>query len=527
MAVLLQESLADATCFDQHNDFIPQFSPDGLQTSFDNIGHNKESLYNRTRSGTTFLTSAFSPTDSDPEASQSCFQSIDDIPPLSPKQECLASISNAHSDEYRVERNLSQQDPFEWFQALDSSGVTCPGIDITSQPVDDFMDLSPSEYSFPWSDGQFDIPGSVFPPTTNPNTDYRSPDMTDCSTPSASSFCPNSPQSVETPTSDFKTDNQRWHATQSRLRAADQSFLYGVLTTKIFCRPSCASRRPSRRHVRFFTFPGAIEAAEQANFRPCKRCHPELLGTTNTAVLGICQVLRNIIAEANKQGTTKGNKNAFKLETLAQSAGLSTFHFHRLFKATTQVTPGDFISACRALAFQDALGRDGDDINATSRTAAQVDLTTSPSSSSSWTPRTALKALGNLSPTSYTKGAPSTPISHCSASTPCGRTCIAFSSSPANSKEPNNLNIHAVLIGPDAETRIRTRFPASTLSETHSWALGDCVRGLEEEVRDRDTEVADDVLLGLWRARVWLRLGEFLEGEGVEENNIGCDVNGN
>lgn len=502
MAVLLQESLTDATCFDLQDDFVQSFRPDRLQTSFDSMEHNTVEWYERTWSGKDLLASAFSPLDADPKAPQSCFQPIDNVLGLSPEQRLPPSSHIPHIDDYNVEYNPSQQDPFEWCQTFDSSGDTCSGADITSQLMDDFVDSLPSEYSFPWDDSQHDIPSSMMPPSANPITDYHTPDMTDCSTPKSSSTCQNSPPSGETSTSDFKTDSQRWHATQSRLRAADQSFLYGVLTTKIFCRPSCASRRPSRRHVRFFPFPRAIEAAEQANFRPCKRCHPELLGTTNTAVLGICQVLRNIIAEANKQGSTEDNKNAFKLETLAQSAGLSTFHFHRLFKATTQVTPGDFISACRALALQDALGKDGENINATSKIVDQVDMITSPSSS--WSPRTARKALGNLSPISYAQGAPSTTISHSCVETPCGRVCIAFSAS----KLPN-LNIHAVLIGPDAETRIRLRFPDSTVSETHSSALENCVSGLEEEVRDRDTELADDVLLALWRARVWLRLGQL------------------
>ena len=482
MAVFLRESLVDATCFDQHDDFLQKFSPDVLPNSFDSMED--------------FLATAFSRTDSDPEASQSCFQSIDNIPRLSSEQEFLPSIFNPHAGDFHVECNLSQQDPFEWCQALDSSGYTCSDVDITSQPIDDFVDLLPSEYSFPWDDGHFDTSSTIISPSADPITDYRTPDMTDCSTPISSTICQNNPPSGETSTSDFKTDTQRWHATQSRLRAADQSFLYGVLTTKIFCRPSCASRRPSRRHVRFFPFPGAIEAAEQASFRPCKRCNPELLGTTNTGVLGICEVLRNIIAEANKQGSTK-DKNAFKLEALAQSAGLSTFHFHRLFKATTQVTPGDFISACRALALQDALGKDGDVGNA-SKTVDQVDLITS--SSSSWSPRTARKALGGLSPTAYAKGAPSTNIEYCCVGTPCGRICVAFSN-----LEGPELKVHAVLIGPDAETRTRLRFPHSTVSELHSRALENCVRCLEEDVRDRDTELTDDVLLALWRARIWLR----------------------
>lgn len=68
-----------------------------------------------------------------------------------------------------------------------------------------------------------------------------------------------------------------------------------------FCRPSCAFRSPSRRHVRFFFFPGAIEAAEQVKFRPCKSCKPEIQGTVKAGVLAISQVLRRMTAEMFEQ----------------------------------------------------------------------------------------------------------------------------------------------------------------------------------------------------------------------------------
>ena len=511
MAVLLPESLADATGIEQHDDFLKNFSPQGLQTYYESMEHGAEDLYNRTWSGMDLLTSAYSPTDSVPETPQACLQLIEDNRRISQEQH----VYPTYFDDYNFLPNLGEQDPSERSQALDSSGSTCSGIGPTSQPVDDSMNLSPSNSSLPWVDSLFYPPRCIISLSANPITNDRTPDMTDCSTPTSSSTRQNKPSYVETSPYDFKTDNQRWHATQSRLRAADQSFLYGVLTTKIFCRPSCASRRPSRRHVRFFPFPGAIEAASQANFRPCKRCNPELLGTTNTSVLGISQVLRHIITEANNHSTTKP-KNTFKLEVLAQSAGLSPFHFHRLFKATTQLTPGDFISACRALALQDALGKDSDDddhgnTTTSSKTVAQIYSITN---SLSFSERTARKALGNLSPTSYAAGVPSTTIEYSCATTPCGRVCVAFSSSSSSSSSSSEghqlINLHAVLIGPDAERRIRLRFPDSVSSgmEGCSGVLEECVRGLEEEVRDRDTEVGDDVLGGLWRARVWLRVGE-------------------
>ena len=513
MAVRMQEMLVDATGIEQHDDFLRNLSAHGLQTYYDSMMNGAEDSSNRTWSGMDLLTSAYTPTDSVPETPQAC---IDNDFGLSRYRNVL-SHHNTDFDDYIFPRNLGEQDPSERRQALDSSGNTCSGVEPTSQPADESVGLLPSDYSFSWVDSLFYPPRRIISLSANAITDNRTPDMAECSTPSSSSLCKDKPSPLEPCASDFKTDNQRWHATQSRLRAADQSFLYGVLTTKIFCRPSCASRRPSRRHVRFFPFPGAIEAAQKANFRSCKRCNPELLGTTNTSVLGISQVLRHIIAETNNQNTTQP-KNAFKLETLAHSAGLSPFHFHRLFKATTQLTPGDFITACRALALQDALGKDRDDDDddddgnkTTSKTDNQISSITN---SLSFTPRTARKALGNLSPVSYAAGAPDTTIKYSCVDTPAGRICVAFSNPypktyPSSSNLLDLVKVHGVILGPDSEKRVRVRFPDSNeVSGVYGGTLENCVRKLEEEARDRDTEIGDDVLGGLWRARVWLRMGE-------------------
>src|SRR5262245_30462101 len=62
-----------------------------------------------------------------------------------------------------------------------------------------------------------------------------------------------------------------WQAVQTRDTGADGLFFYGVRSTGIYCRPTCPSRRPRREQVVFFRLP---EAAEQAGFRPCRRCHP-------------------------------------------------------------------------------------------------------------------------------------------------------------------------------------------------------------------------------------------------------------
>lgn len=69
----------------------------------------------------------------------------------------------------------------------------------------------------------------------------------------------------------YADDDARWAACLARDPAADGAFVAAVVTTGIYCRPTCPAR-PHRRNVRFLAdSPTAIAAG----FRPCKRCHPE------------------------------------------------------------------------------------------------------------------------------------------------------------------------------------------------------------------------------------------------------------
>ena len=383
----------------------------------------------------------------------------------------------------------------QWCQAIASNPDNSSMFQFAEQSITPLGDVYPSGSSYPRKQSLFNATSTVST-DTDPNSCNQTPDLTECSTPITPTISDDLSSVTAATRNDLTTDNQRWHATEIRSRAADSSFLYGVLTTKIFCRPSCASRRPSRRHVRFFPFPGAIEAAEQVKLRPCKRCKPELLGTVNTGVLGICQVLRAIIAETNKQAGVE-TKKALKLDSLAQSAGLSTFHFHRLFKTTTQVTPGDFINACRSLALQDALGQDN-----SLTSGMSVDANQSIEKFSCWSSRTARKALGGISPSEYTKGALSVGIEYCCCDTPCGSVCVMMS----KGKAVDEMKIHAVLLGSDAEKSANLRFPRAKASDAYQNNLRRCLRELEEEARDRDSELIPDVLPSLWRTRVWLKL---------------------
>ncbi len=145
----------------------------------------------------------------------------------------------------------------------------------------------------------------------------------------------------------FASDAQRWAAVVRRESDADGAFYYAVRTTGVYCRPSCAARRALRRNVRFFD---SAQAAEGAGFRPCKRCHPEGPGLAQRQAAIIARACRRIdLAESMPD-----------LATLASEAGLSRFHFHRLFKRHTGMTPKAYVSAQRARRVRDQLLRGGD-----------------------------------------------------------------------------------------------------------------------------------------------------------------------
>jgi Metal binding domain of Ada len=73
------------------------------------------------------------------------------------------------------------------------------------------------------------------------------------------------------PAGDFASDDERWDAVRRRDPAAVGAFVYGVATTGVYCRPSCGARLPRRENVKFHA---TCAGAEQAGFRPCKRCRP-------------------------------------------------------------------------------------------------------------------------------------------------------------------------------------------------------------------------------------------------------------
>ena len=133
----------------------------------------------------------------------------------------------------------------------------------------------------------------------------------------------------------FSTEPQRWAALRARDPAADGIFFVSVRSTGVYCRPSCNSRPARPENIGFHR---TAAEAERAGFRPCKRCRPDEPPRAERDAALVAAACRSIEA----------SEGPLALDTLAACAGLSTHHFHRLFRRVAGVTPGAYAQTERA-----------------------------------------------------------------------------------------------------------------------------------------------------------------------------------
>ena len=141
----------------------------------------------------------------------------------------------------------------------------------------------------------------------------------------------------------------RWKPLAARDAGADGTFVYGVTSTGIYCRPGCPSRRPRADRVRFFD---TTTDARQAGFRACKRCHPDTVGLAQPGVEAVRRASAYLATHADQQ-VTLGN--------LGRVAAMSPHHLQRRFKAIVGLSPREFQAAVRAGKLRSSL-RDGRDV---------------------------------------------------------------------------------------------------------------------------------------------------------------------
>ena len=133
----------------------------------------------------------------------------------------------------------------------------------------------------------------------------------------------------------FSDEKDRWDAVVNHTTEADGHFFYSVKTTGVYCRPSCAARLALRENVDFHL---TCDDAEKSGFRPCKRCKPDqppLVERQAAAITKACRMIEEL-------------EEAPTLDVLAKAVSMSSYHFHRVFKRVTGVTPKAYASAHRA-----------------------------------------------------------------------------------------------------------------------------------------------------------------------------------
>lgn len=129
-------------------------------------------------------------------------------------------------------------------------------------------------------------------------------------------------------------EQEKWAAVISNDADYDGTFYYGVVTTEIFCRPSCKSKKPLRENTVFFDFP---EDAVRAGFRPCKRCRPGLLEYAPAKTL--CGYAKQIIEN--------NYKDMRELSALLKNLGASEAHLSRLFYKEYGLKPYEYMHRLR------------------------------------------------------------------------------------------------------------------------------------------------------------------------------------
>jgi AraC family transcriptional regulator of adaptative response/methylated-DNA-[protein]-cysteine methyltransferase len=144
------------------------------------------------------------------------------------------------------------------------------------------------------------------------------------------------------PVDPFATDDARYEAIRARDPRAEGRFYYSVATTGVYCRPTCAARPALRENVAFHASP---DEAERAGFRPCKRCRPREASQRERHAQ-LVEAARALLDAAEEP---------VRLGELAARAGLSPYHFHRVFKRHVGMTPQEYASAGRLQRFGEAV----------------------------------------------------------------------------------------------------------------------------------------------------------------------------
>ena len=285
------------------------------------------------------------------------------------------------------------------------------------------------------------------------------------------------------------SDAEAWRAVAARDASVDGRLFYAVTSTRIYCRPSCPSRRPRRENVRFFS---SASTAEGEGFRACRRCRPNDVPRAAESVARAKEIL-------DRHADT-GAEGSVPLDDLSAAVGMSPFHLQRVFQAQVGLSPARYLRARRGERFKSQLRTGG----SVSRATYDAGL-----SSSSRAYELAESQLG-MSPATYRHGGKGAEIRYRVVRSSLGQVLVAATS----------RGVCAVKLGDDTdvlERELAAEYPQASLERARGRddEFSACVEAIVRFV-DRDgasPTIPVDVRGTAFQWRVWRALQAIPRGE--------------
>jgi AraC family transcriptional regulator of adaptative response/methylated-DNA-[protein]-cysteine methyltransferase len=294
----------------------------------------------------------------------------------------------------------------------------------------------------------------------------------------------------------YTTDSERWQAVLDRDPSADGAFFTCVHTTGIYCRPTCPARKPLRENVHFVA---SVHDARREGYRACKRCKPDDaadLGERQAATIAmICERIET-------------SEEPLSLDDLAALAGMSRFHFHRVFKQVTGVTPKAYEMAHRSNRVRNGLEK--------TSTVTQAIYDAGFSSNGRFYAST--NDMLGMTPGTFRHGAPGTTIRLAFGESSLGLVLVAAT----------DTGICSITMGDDHEAmkaELRRRFPRASFVEGDAGfeaSVGEVVRYIEEPRYGINLPL--DVRGTAFQQRVWQALRDIPRGTTMSYSEVASRI---
>jgi AraC family transcriptional regulator, regulatory protein of adaptative response / methylated-DNA-[protein]-cysteine methyltransferase len=299
------------------------------------------------------------------------------------------------------------------------------------------------------------------------------------------------------------TEGDLWNAIISRDFGYGPIFFYGVRSTKIYCRPTCASRKPDRRNVTFFS---SSEEAERSGYRPCLRCKPDeerIEQKSSVLVERVCRFIQ-------ENYTSKIN-----LSRLGSEFGVSSFHLHRVFRQVTGISPRQYLESVRLTRLKQLLKQGESATRSTYRSGYNT---------SSWLYAHRDSKFG-MSPGIYKSGGEGLKIRYTTVACEFGSLLVAAT----------ERGICFVCLG-DSEAKIapvlKAEYPRASISKTEDGPGGDRLQAwvtemleyLEGKNNQGLASLPVDIRATAFQSRVWQELQKIPFGKTASYSDIATRI---